>query len=47
SPVGIALGSDGTLYVTDRYYHQIRKLTSGSSTWEDITNAGGFDNPNR
>ncbi len=45
-PYGVALGSDGTLYVTDSYNQQIKKLPSGGSAWQDITLSGGFNNPN-
>ncbi|TXK75422.1 NHL repeat-containing protein [Paenibacillus sp. N3.4] len=46
NPYGVALGGDGTLYVTDRDSNKIKKMPSGGNAWQDITNAGGFDNPN-
>lgn len=46
SPYGVTIGSDGTLYVTDRDSNKIRKLPSGGSAWVDITNSGGFNYPN-
>ncbi|WP_407870632.1 cadherin-like beta sandwich domain-containing protein [Paenibacillus sp. P36] len=46
NPYGVALGGDGTLYVTDRDSNKIKKMPSGGNAWQDITSAGGFDNPN-
>ncbi|NOV04752.1 S-layer homology domain-containing protein [Paenibacillus planticolens] len=46
NPYGVALGGDGTLYVTDRDSNKIKKMPSGGNAWQDITNSEGFDNPN-
>ena len=45
SPAGVAVSSDGTVYVADADSDRIIKLPTGSSTWEDITGMGGFNYP--
>jgi DNA-binding beta-propeller fold protein YncE len=41
----VAVDSLGNVYVADASNNKIKKLASGGSSWTDITNSGGFNNP--